>query len=72
MQPQRLFGLLVLAAGIVMLVMGIRAFDSFRSQLSEFFTGAPTDRAVWLTVGGVAAILVGSAAAMLPLRSAGR
>lgn len=72
MQPQRLVGIVVLAVGIVLLVMGIRAFDSFRSEMSEFFTGSPTDRAVWLTIGGVAAILLGSTAAMLPSRAASR
>lgn len=72
MQPQRLIGIFVLAVGIVLLVMGIRAFDSFRSQFSEFFTGSPTDRAVWLTIGGIAAILAGSTAAMLPFRAASR
>ena len=72
MQPQRIVGMVVLAVGIVLLVMGIRAFDSFRSQMSEFFTGSPTDRAVWLTIGGIAAILLGSTAAMLPARALSR
>lgn len=72
MQPQRIVGIVVLAIGIVLLVMGVRAFDSFRSQFSEFFTGSPTDRAVWLTIGGIAAILLGSTAAMLPSRAPGR
>jgi hypothetical protein len=56
----------VLVIGIVLLVMGIRALDSFGSQFSKFFTGSPTDRAVWLTIGGVAAILVGVTTALVP------
>lgn len=68
MPIQRLAGIALLIVGIVLLVMGIRAMDSFSSQLSEFFTGSPTDRAVWLTIGGTVAIVVGAAAAMLPSR----
>ncbi|MBK7405694.1 MAG: DUF3185 family protein [Phycisphaerales bacterium] len=72
MQPQRLVGILVLAGGIVLLVMGLRGLNSFGSQVSEFFTGSPTDRAVWLTIGGILAILAGSTAAMLPFRNSSR
>ena len=70
MQPQRLIGIVLLVAGIVLLVMGIRATDSFASQFSKFFTGSPTDRAIWLTIGGIVAILAGATSAMLPARAA--
>lgn len=72
MQPQRIIGLVLFVVGIVLLVMGIRAYDSFSSQVSNFFTGSPTDRAVWLTIGGILAMLVGAGAAMLPSRVFGR
>jgi hypothetical protein len=71
-QPQRLIGIVLLVAGIVLLVMGIRATDSFASQFSKFFTGSPTDRAIWLTIGGIVAILAGATSAMLPARTASR
>ena len=48
--------------------MGLRATDSFSSQFSKFFTGTPTDRAIWLTIGGIAAIVAGSAMSALPIR----
>ena len=69
MQPQRVIGVLVLVVGIVLLVMGIRATDSFSSQFSEFFTNSPTDRAIWLTIGGIVGIIAGAAAALLPART---
>ncbi|MFN0131553.1 MAG: DUF3185 family protein [Phycisphaerales bacterium] len=72
MQVQRLVGLILLVVGIALLVMGIREYDSFGSQISRFFSGSPTDRAVWLTIGGVVAILSGATAAMLPSRAVGR
>lgn len=72
MQPQRLIGIILLVVGVVLLVMGLRAIDSFSSQFSKFFTGSPTDRAIWLTIGGIAALLVGSATAILPSRVVNR
>jgi len=72
MQPQRIIGVFLIVVGVVLLVMGIRAADSFGSQFKEFFTGSPTDRAVWLTIGGVVAILAGATAALLPSRAVSR
>jgi hypothetical protein len=66
MNAQRIVGLALLAVGIVLLIMGIRASDSFASQFSKFFTSEPTDRAIWLTLGGVALIVAGAAAALVP------
>jgi hypothetical protein len=72
MQPNRIIGSLLLAAGIVLLILGISAMDSFSSQVSKFFTGSPTDRAVWLTIGGVVAISAGGISAFWPSRSSVR
>lgn len=58
----------MLVVGIVLLVMGLRATDSFSSQFSKFFTGNPTDRAIWLTIGGIVAIVAGGAMSALPIR----
>jgi Protein of unknown function (DUF3185) len=56
----RPLGIALLAAGIVLLVLGIHSSDSIGSDFSRFFTGAPTDKAVWLLLGGIAAMIVGS------------
>ena len=72
MQPRRLIGIVLLTGGIVLLVMGLRATDSFSSQFSKFFTGSPTDRAVWLTIGGIAAIIAGATTAFVPSRALSR
>lgn len=45
--------------GIILLVMGLNASDSLASGFSEFFTGSPTDKAIWLIIGGVAALIIG-------------
>jgi hypothetical protein len=49
----------LMVCGVVLMVMGIVAMDSFSSDISRFFTGAPTDKAVWLLIGGVVATVVG-------------
>ena len=53
-------GLALLAAGIVMIVFGLNASDSFSSDVSRFFTGSPTDKSMWLLLGGIASAIVGS------------
>lgn len=49
----------LLVVGIVLLIWGVSATESFSSDVSEFFTGSPTDKAVWLLIGGIAAAIVG-------------
>ena len=42
----------LLVIGIVLLVFGIVESDSISSDFSRLFTGEPTDKAVWLLIGG--------------------
>jgi Protein of unknown function (DUF3185) len=51
--------LALLAGGILLIAFGINASNSFGSDVSRFFTGSPTDEAMWMLVGGVAAAAVG-------------
>lgn len=53
-------GFALLAVGIVLLIFGIQASDSFSSDVSRFFTGSPTDKSIWLLIGGIVAIVIGS------------
>ena len=63
-------GAALLAAGAVLLFWGISASDSAASEISEFFRGQPTDRAMWLIVGGVVSAVAGLAALLIPGRRA--
>ena len=45
---------------VILLIWGFTALDSFNSDVSRFFTGSPTDKAVWLMIGGVAATVIGA------------
>jgi len=51
--------LAVLAIGIVLLVLGVIESDSISSDFSRLFTGEPTDKTVWLLIGGGLAVIVG-------------
>ena len=51
--------LAVLAGGILLLIFGINAYDSSRSDISRFFTGSATDKSIWMLVGGVVATILG-------------
>ena len=53
-------GLVVFVVGIVLLVFGISAADSFGSNMSEFFSGAPSNKAIWLLAAGVILSAVGA------------
>ena len=53
-------GLALLAVGIALIVYGAQASNSVGSDMSRFFTGSPTDKAMWLLLGGIAAAIIGS------------
>ena len=52
-------GIALLVGGIMLAIFGISESDSFSSDLSRFFTGRPTDKAMWMLIGGAAASIVG-------------
>lgn len=49
----------LLAGGILLIFFGVNASNSFGSDISRLFTGSPTDKAIWMMVGGVVAAVVG-------------
>ena len=51
--------LALVVGGVVLMVLGINAMNSFSSDLSRLFTGSPTDKAVGLLIGGILATLIG-------------
>lgn len=55
----KMFSLVLLIGGVVLMIFGINAMNSFGSDVSRFFTGSPTDKAVWIFVGGLVATGVG-------------
>jgi hypothetical protein len=57
----KIISLALVAGGIVLIVVGVNATNSFNSDISRFFTGSPTDKAVWTLIGGIVAALAGLA-----------
>jgi divalent metal cation (Fe/Co/Zn/Cd) transporter len=62
--------LAILAGGILVMIFGIGAMNSAGSDISRFFTGAPTDRAIWMLVGGLVASVTGLAGLLLGSKAA--
>lgn len=59
MSTNKLIALAILAGGIVLVIYGVSASESFSSDVSRFFTGSPTDKTMWLLIGGIVAIMIG-------------
>ena len=57
----KIVSLALLAGGVVLIIVGINATNSFSSDVSRFFTGSPTDKAIWMLIGGIVASVVGLA-----------
>lgn len=55
----RPIAIVLLVAGLILLVLGINASNAFASETSEFFTGSPTDEAMWMMLGGGVLAVVG-------------
>ena len=51
--------LALLAGGILLIIFGVSAAESFSSDISRFFTGAPTNKAIWMLIGGAVLSIVG-------------
>lgn len=65
----RIVAFVLLAAGAVLLFFGINASESAGSEISEFFTGEPSDRAMWYMIGGAVLAAMGLGAFFLPRRT---
>jgi uncharacterized membrane protein YidH (DUF202 family) len=55
----KIVSLALLVGGVVLIVLGINSMNSFSSDVSRFFTGSPTDKAVWMLIGGIVATGLG-------------
>lgn len=52
-------GVALLVAGVLLLVFGFNESESAASELSKLVNNSPTDRAMWLMIGGGVAAAVG-------------
>lgn len=61
--------LAILVVGVVLLVIGLNAGNSFASEAKEAVTGTPTDKSLILTVAGIVGIVVGALSAFTHRRN---
>jgi hypothetical protein len=54
-------GLVLLVVGFILIFSGYNVSQSFSSDVSRFFTGTATNRALWMLVGGATAVIAGAA-----------
>ncbi len=66
----KLVSLVLIGIGVMLIVWGVTAMDSFGSDVSRFFTGAPTDKSVWMLIAGVLITAVGLSGATFGSRGA--
>ena len=55
----KIISLALLIGGVALMIIGINATNSFSSDVSRFFTGSPTDKAIWMLIGGIVATVIG-------------
>ena len=55
----RAISIVLLIVGIMLIIWGVHASESFNSGMSRFFTGSPTDKTMWLLIGGIVLGIVG-------------
>lgn len=65
----KIVSLALLVGGIILIIVGVNATNSFTSDVSRFFTGSPTNKAIWLLIGGIIASIIGLAGTLLGSRA---
>ena len=56
----KIISLAMLAGGILLVIFGVNASNSVSSDISRVFTDAPTDKAIWMLVGGIVVTVIGA------------
>ena len=54
-------GIALMAAGLLLLIFGFNESQSLSSDVTRVFTGSPTDRSMWMLIGGAVAAVLGIA-----------
>lgn len=65
----QIISIALLVGGVILIIFGISAMDSFSSDVSQFFTGSPTDKSIWMLVGGIILAVAGLGGFMMRSRS---
>ena len=52
-------GLALLVGGIILIVFGVNESNSLGSDINRVVTGNPTDKSMWMLIGGAVAAVIG-------------
>jgi uncharacterized membrane protein len=55
----KVIAIVLLIVGAVLLAYGLNAAHSVSSEVTQAVNGTPTDRSLWLIVGGLAGVVAG-------------
>ena len=55
----KIVSIVLLVGGVLLMILGVQATNSFNSDVSRFFTGSPTDKAIWMLIGGIILAVIG-------------
>ena len=55
----KIISIVLLIGGVMLMIFGVQATNSFGSDVSRFFTGSPTDKAVWMLIAGAIVGVIG-------------
>ena len=61
--------LVILVGGILLVIFALIASDSIISDISKAFTDSPTDKSMWMLVGGIVVTGIGLAGVLRGSRS---
>lgn len=62
----RIGGIVILVVGILLIGWGLNSSDSLGSRISRIFSNTPTDRTIYLVVGGALMAAVGASLTFYP------
>jgi hypothetical protein len=60
----KLLSIALLVGGIILIIYGVNASNSIGSDFSRLFTGSPTDKSIWLLIGGIIGAVIGAGGLM--------
>jgi len=66
----KVISLIFLIGGVALIIAGFNATNSFSSDVSRFFTGSPTDKAVWMLIAGTLTAIIGLTGTLRSWKSA--
>lgn len=63
---QKIFGIICIVVGVMLLVWAHNIAQSVGSQVQQIFTGSPLDRATHYRIGGIVLLILGVALQFWP------